>query len=256
VSKDRLLQSSDLTQKLRPLCLLDYGRQRQGKTLFMRGVIEFAQEAGRPVIIGDMDVTNRSLTKFFGNVTMPSSNAEAAIEPWFGKLIQRIAKEGVSACVDVPGGDSILKRLERELELAALMEEQKIRFVVAYFVGGSPEDLRQIEQLEKSWRSTRPATLIIFNEHLYPETSDDREALDKVLRGSGILQELLEKRGATLIRMPRLVPADRINERGLRLHDVVRGEHENPLDLFQRRRTQYWLQKMAENLLPVKDLLP
>lgn len=244
-----------MTQGPRRL-LLPFGRQRVGKSLFARTVVEFAQQEGRPIIIGDMDVTNKSLTKFFADVTMPSSASETVIESWIGRLIQRITTEGLNACVDVPGGDSILRRLEREVEVAALMHEEGIKFTVAYFVGGSPEDLKQIEQLEKSWRSARPATIVVFNEHLYPDGADDREAVKKVLRESAVLQDLLEKRGATLVHMPRLVPADRINDRGLRLHDVVSGTHENPMDLFQRRRTQYWLQKMMENLAPVKDLLP
>lgn len=240
-----------------PQLLIPVGRGRQGKTLFIRWAVERAQRANRSVILGDADRTNQTLSEYFSGVTSPSADTEPHIVKWFQAFTSIQAEQRLTACIDVGGGDTIIRLLARD-GIADLMSKVGIELVIAYFVGADEDDLRYMELLEKSWRRARPKSFIVFNKNGLPSDMDEIEVVDKVLMPNAALKSALGH-GSQIIRMPKLQASAEIERHRLPFWQAIDQTSATgfpKLNIWNTHHVETWLEEMDKATTPISELLP
>jgi hypothetical protein len=248
----------DLTNKRK--IVLVAGRGKTGKTTQLRWMAERAHNAGRPVLLGDIDPTNASFSSYFEDVHRPPDAGDPAVAVrWLERFLQHAMTSDVSALVDLGGGSTTLNRLVDEVpSLADMLTTGDVAPVMLYMLGPQVDDLSPLATLEG--RAFQPAaTALVLNESAVEPGQTREEAFARVYRHSAFLSAL--NRGAVPLWMPRLLVAEEIEAK--RLHFIQArdaiprpGTRQAPLGAFDRARVRFWLDAMDREFTEVASWLP
>lgn len=248
----------DLTAKRK--IVLVAGRGKTGKTTQLRWMAERAHNAGRPVLLGDIDPTNASFSSYFEGVHRPPDAGDPAIAVrWLERFLQHALKSDVSALVDLGGGSTTLNRLVDEVPgLAGMLATDAVAPVMLYMLGPQVDDLSPLATLEG--RGFKPAaTALVLNEAAVEPGQTREEAFARVYRHSAFAAA--GRRGAVPLWMPRLLVAEEIEAK--RLHftqarDAIPrpGTRQVPLGAFDRARVRHWLDAMDREFAEIASWLP
>jgi hypothetical protein len=249
-------QGVDLSDK--PKIIFFIGRGKTGKTTAIRWVAERSVATGQPMLMVDMDPTNGTFAAYFAGVARLADPSNPALAlKWLNKLIQHALETKSSMLVDLGGGDTVLRRLISETpDLVQTIEAAGSALVVFYTSGPNEEDLSPLRTMTSIGFAPSGAA-IVLNEGLV-ELGETREgAFSRIFRHSAT-REAIEK-GAVIVWMPRLIPAQQIEIRRLGFQEAVdgqTGQAKTPLGPFDRSRTYHWLRAMDTNFKGIETWLP
>jgi hypothetical protein len=246
------------TQQTQPKLVLPLGRGARGKSFFVRWIVERAQSQGRDVVVGDADRTNASLSAFFHGVVTPPSADDRDVREWLANFVERQIEEKFCAVLDLGGGDLILKQVAREFGLVEFLCEHGITPVVFHFIGPDRDDLSYLRDVEQDGILAPPCTALVLNEATVPVHRTASGAFESEVRNQPIFIEVI-KRGAVLLRMPRLEPAGDVDSRRLTFAAAEEGrvkDGQQVLGPWKRQQIANWRRAMEESFSPVATWLP
>jgi len=243
-----VVQGIDLTG--RPKIILLTGRGKTGKTTAAVWMVDRAFQADREFLMADMDPTNPTFKVRFPDASRPDNIDDAAGSlAWLEMFIGHALQTGMTAIIDLGGGDATLRRLVDTMPgLVELVEEAGSSLVLLYFLGPQEDDLSPMVALEG--RGFKPAaTGLVLNEGVTELGSDPARALARVRKHSAFQAALT--RGAIPVRMPRLQNATAVETK--RVHFSEAAKTFGP---FERVRVKAWLQDMETSWAGVQSWLP
>ena len=241
-----------------PRLIVPLGRGSRGKSLWTRWAVERAQSEGREVVVADADRTNPTLAGYFEGVVTPPSADDRDVREWLASFIEAQIAGRFTAVLDLGGGDLVLKRIAREIQLVPFLREHGIRPVAVYLLGADPDDLAYLRDVEADGLFAPEATVIVFNEALVPIHRTPSTAFGETVQGHAILAKTLD-RGAKLVWMPRLEPAQEIDARRLTFAAAEASqvkEGQAPIGPWKRQQIALWRRSMEAAFAPVADWLP
>jgi hypothetical protein len=241
-----------------PKLVVPLGRGSRGKSLWARWAVERAQSEGREVVVADADRTNPTLGGYFEAVVTPPSADDRDVREWLATFIEAQIDARFTAVLDLGGGDLVLKRIAREIQLVPFLREHGIRPVAVHLLGPDADDLAYLRDVETDGLFAPEATVIVFNEALVPSHRTPSTAFTETVQGHPILAKTLD-RGAKLVWMPRLEPAQEIDTRRLtfaaaEVSKVKEGQ--TPIGPWKRQQITLWRRSMEAAFAPVADWLP
>ena len=230
------------------------GRGKTGKTTLLRFAAERSAEAGRDVMLADVDRTNATLSSYFEGVQRPPEGDEGSVAKWMEQLLAFVMKNKASAYIDLGGGDTTLRRLVGEVpDLVNMLEAEGVDPVAVYLLGPQTDDLSPLASLEAEGFQPR-ATMLVLNEGLADSAVPREEAFARVLRHSAFREALA--RGAEALWMPRLLPAAEIEARRVSFEQAGNGSsregrRQTPLGPFDQARVRAWTDTMRREFAGV-----
>ena len=240
----------------KPKIWLTIGRGKTGKTTLTRFLVEETMDAGRPVVIADVDRTNATLASYFDDVQRPPDGDESTVSAWLEKLLTFVMTKKVSAYIDLGGGDTTLRRLVAEVnDLVETLQNAGVAVVAAYLLGPQTDDLSPLATLEAA--GFQPAaTALVLNEGLIDPSQTREDAFARVVRHSAFRNATA--RGAVPLWMPRLLPAGEVEARRVLFGQAAQGGvregcKQTPLGPFDQGRLRAWLEAMRSELAPVRS---
>ena len=230
------------------------GRGKTGKTTLLRWLAEESLEAGSTFLMADIDPTNASFAAYFEGVSRPGDDDPLRVRDWLQCFIEYAVKHGLSALVDLGGGDTTLRSIAAEMPgFDATIEEAGLAVAMFYLVGPHPEDLTPIATLAERGFNPR-ARAIVLNEGTAPIGRSREEAFARVT-GTALFKKSLSD-GAILLWMPRLHAAEAVEARHCGLREGRDGKSAPPLGLFDRTRVRHWLDAMDRRFAGVLSWMP
>jgi hypothetical protein len=125
-------------------------------------------------------------------------------------------------------------------------------------LGPDADDLAYLRDVEADNLFAPEATILIFNEALVPIHRTPRAAFTETIQAHPILAKTLE-RGAKLVWMPRLEPAQDIDTRRLTFAEAEASavkEGQAPIGPWKRQQIATWRRAMETAFAPVAAWLP
>ncbi len=238
-----------------PRLVLALGRGKTGKSSFIRWCVERSIERGGEPIIADCDRTNATLAAFFANVARPPSPEDDDVRLWLNGFVDRQIEEGFSAYLDLGGGDLVLKTWAQSLDLAPFLSANGVQPVAMHFLSSDLDDLSYLRDLEAIFQPEQ--TALVLNEGTVPLGRVARTAFDPVVTHPIFLAAV--KRGARVLRMPRLAPMFEIDRRRLSFAEAELGrvkEGQEKLGPTARQMVALWRREMEASFAPVASWLP
>jgi hypothetical protein len=249
--------ASQSGQSPQPRLVVPLGRGSRGKTVFVRWAAERALSEGRSPVLADADRTNQELAGYFDGVVTPPSADELDMREWLAAFLEQQIAETFSAFLDLGGGDLILKRVAREMQLVSFLEQYGIQPVAVHFIGPEMEDLAYLRDVEQNAVFAPPATVLVLNEAVVPASRPVKAAFEPVLTHP-IFKAALS-RGAKPVWMPRLACMHEVNQRHATF-GAARDGHlkggQKPVGPWNRQIVAMWLREMEANFAPVAEWLP
>jgi hypothetical protein len=234
-----------------------YGRGTTGKSTCLRWLGERVL-AKKPIVIGDCDRNNQTLSAFFGAaVERPAHPDDDSVVEWLSRAIDNVAETRMSLLLDMGGGDLVLPRYASAMELTSFLEGQNIRPVAMHFVGPSIDDLATLYEIERTGAFCPKATIIVLNAGLIRDTRSPEAAFATVRDHPTVLAA--ETRGAKVVVMPKLACMHEIDSRRLYFADAQDGRvkpGQKPLGPTTRQMVALWRRAMDEAFRSVEDWLP
>lgn len=236
---------------------VERGRGGTAKTTVSRYFASelFERQVGR-FILAAMDPGVRLLAEFAQGVMQPPSTNYGETLTWLRGFFNQVRKHRVPGVLDTGGGDTAFPALVRSAPtLAQDFEEAGVGLVAAYFFSTAPDDPAMLGA-DVAAGFTPRATALVLSMHL----ADNPRAFNAV-RAHPDYKAALD-RGAVEIIIPRLEPqelANRIEARRLHFFQardgiVPKGNPHPPIDAgMDRVLVREWLEKMAEELRPVRE---
>jgi hypothetical protein len=241
-----------------PKLIVPLGRGSRGKSWWTRWAVERAQSEGREVVVADADRTNPTLSSYFDDVVTPPSADDRDVREWLASFIEAQIEQRFTGVLDLGGGDLILKRIAREMSLVDFLGQHGIQPVAVHLLGPDADDLAYLRDVETDNLFAPEATILIFNETLVPLHRTPRAAFTETVQAHPILAKTLD-RGAKLVWMPRLEPAQDIDTRRLTFAAAeasqVKDGH-TPIGPWKRQQIATWRRTMETAFAPVADWLP
>lgn len=238
-----------------PKFILPLGRGSRGKSLLARWVIERAVEAGRCPVCADGDRTNATLGQFFDGVLSPPSADDVDVEAWIASLVEAQLAKRFDVVLDLGGGDLLLKKIAREMQLVPWLASQGIQCVAIHLLGPSADDLAYLRDVEHGKVFAPDATALVFNEALTPRGRSPQAAFAETVQEHPILIETLA-RGARLVWMPRLEPALDLEQKRLGFSQAVGGQAGDAFGPWKAQQVAIWRRRMEEACTPIAEWLP
>ena len=238
-----------------PRLLLALGRGKTGKSSFIRWAVERSIERGGEPIIADCDRTNATLMAFFENVIRPPSPEDDDVRLWLNAFVDRQIEERFSAFLDLGGGDLVLKSWAHSLDLAPFLASNGVSPVALHFLSSDVDDLSYLRDIEQVFKPER--TALVLNEGTVPLGRVARTAFEAVVTHEIFLSAV--KRGARVLRMPRLAPMHEIDRRRISFADAEAGrvkEGQDKIGPTSRQMIALWRREMEASFAKVSEWLP
>ena len=153
----------------------------------------------------------------------PPSADDIDVESWIADLVEAQLAKRFDLVLDLGGGDLVLKKIAREMQLVPWLASQGIQCVAVHLIGPSADDLSYLRDVERERVFAPDATAVVFNEALTPRGRSPQSAFAETVREHPILVETLA-RGARLVWMPRLEPALDMEKKKLGFSQAVDGK--------------------------------
>ncbi len=251
--------AADLSGKPKVLFLIGPGGT--GKTTLARWIGWQMAEGGRAALMAALDPQNRSLATWFNDVQVPDTSDGAQSARWLRDVLRHLTETKQSGILDFGGGDTALMRLvEMAPDFADGMAAAGLEPVAIYTLAPRQDDLAVLESLEAA--GFKPAaTALVMNEGRVDSTLSRDEAFARIARHSGFRAVIA--RGAIPVWMPRLEPEVAQEIEGKRLQfghardgQVPAGARFAPIGGFERSMVRRWLERMDQELAPIRSWLP
>lgn len=251
--------AADLSGKPKVLFLIGPGGT--GKTTLARWIGWQMAEGGRAALMAALDPQNRSLATWFNDVQVPDTSDGAQSARWLRDVLRHLTETKQSGILDFGGGDTALMRLvEMAPDFAEGMTAAGVEPVAIYTLAPRQDDLAVLESLEAA--GFKPAaTALVMNEGRVDSTLSRDEAFARIARHSGFRAAIA--RGAVPVWMPRLEPEVAQEIEGKRLQfghardgQVPAGARFAPIGGFERSMVRRWLERMDQELAPIRSWLP
>lgn len=247
-----IAQGIDLSARAK--IVLAAGRGKTGKTTLLRWLAEESLEAGRSFLMADIDPSNASFAAYFEGVSRPPGDDPLAVRDWLQRFIDYAVTNGLSALVDLGGGDTTLRSIAAELPgFDTIIEEAGLGIAIFYLVGPHPEDLTPMATLAERGFAPR-AGAIVLNEGTAPIGRSRADAFGRLTATS--LYKTATTSAAIPLWMPRLHAAEAIEARRCGFREGRDGKTDPPLGLFDRMRVRHWLTAMDRRFAGVRSWLP
>lgn len=234
---------------LSPRLILPLGRGARGKSLWSLWYLDRNAQAGSAITIADGDRTNQSLRARFPDALKPETASDPAVLAWIRTLIETQIQSRTNLLLDLGGGDLLLKRTARDMQLLEWLTEMGIEVIAVHLLGPSVDDLAYLEEVEEGGLLAPPRTLIVLNEGVVPADRDPVTAFKSTITKNPIFLRALE-RGAQVVTMPHLSAAPEIDARRLRFATA-----QSHLGAWDAQATRIWLRRMEETHRDVLDWL-
>jgi hypothetical protein len=214
--------------------------------------------AEKPIVIGDCDRNNQTLTSFFGDaVERPAHPDDDSVVTWLNVAIDDMMETRVSLLLDMGGGDLVLPRYASSMQLPGFLESEGICPVAMHFVGPAIDDLATLHEIEQSRAFCPEATIIVLNAGLIRDTRAPDLAFQAVREHPTLLSAI--KRGAKVVVMPKLGCMHEVDKRRLSFADAQAGRvkaGQEPLGPTMRQMVALWRRAMDAAFSPVESWLP
>jgi hypothetical protein len=214
----------------------------------------------RPVIIGDGDVANPTLSSFYPGVAVQPKSAEIAdVVEWITTMGGTMAEKKQSLVLDIGGGDRILGEHARDINLPEFCASAGGECVAMYVMGPQREDLEHVLSIFRSGHFNTARTIIVLNEALVRTGKNPASAFDWLYEDPGFL-EIGDV--AKILVMRRLPCMELMRAEGLSFYDAANGvpgkKTGKPMDVARRFMVQSWINKMELQIteLGISDWLP
>lgn len=228
-------------------------RGHSGKTFTARVMIEIAHVNGRlNVVIADADRTNPTLSTYYKDAVRPRDASDEATRDWLFRLLSDTARHKYTTILDIGGGDPLLKKATKQLNLAGFCARWNIQLVLVHVVGSDLDDLAYVRDLD--YLLSPPATILLLNAGLVADGRDVQAAFEPILTHEVVAK--LIKRGAKPVLMPKLDVAHEVEARRLSFLAAMSDETEPPLLYTTQWQVEEWFRAVQAAFEPVKAWLP
>jgi hypothetical protein len=254
----------DTTVQMSPIMAVRHGRGRTGGSTFMDYLIQRARQGGRPILIGDGDRRNATLTGLYppseeGGASQPETDETPDVKDWIGRLVGRMVEAKVSLVLDLGAGDQVLAEFGRELALPEFCESVGVAPLSIYMIGPDVEDFEHVLTIARAGVFNTRRSLLVMNESLVRAGKTPRGAFDHILARPEL--EEMEEAGARIVMMPRILYFEQVRKAGLRFFDAAagkRGKQGRPLDALAQFALKNWLDQMERQFqdIGVTEWLP
>jgi hypothetical protein len=247
----------DLSNKPKLLFLIGAGNT--GKTTLARYLAEQAATTGSDVLLAAIDPENRELGHYFDGVYEPPNFDPGAVLSWLERFIGHVMAQKATAVIDLGGGDTALSRLVAATpDLVTVLQSSGVEPVAIYVLSPRTSDLSALDTLEHAGFQP-PATALLLNEGRVDPTVF-ADVVWAPTRRHSVFRGAVD-RGAVVLTIPRLLPAQGVELRQLTFAQAAAGTAPAgvkvvPMDVFDRSRVTRWLADMETNLKPIASWLP
>ncbi len=237
-----------------PVVAFRFGRGRTGGSTWLDTVIQLARVAARPVLVGDADRRNPTLSGLYppgreiAAMAPPVSDETADVKDFLTSAVGEAIAQRVSLVVDMSGGDRAMQEHGRDLGMVDLCEAHDMQPVAFFMCGPEMDDFDHILSIWEAGYFRPRRSLLIFNEHLVGQGRTPSGAFDPVLARPEIAD--LIAAGVAPIFLPRLACLTDVRKAGLSLLDAstggraVDGKPFDPVRQFMVR--QYFTKVLGE----------
>lgn len=237
------------TTASRRVIALRQGRGRQGGSTTLDLLIQLARREGRPVLVGDGDRNNSTLTGLYppdqlGGASHPKTEQLVDVLKWITASVNEAIQSESSLVVDLGGGDRVMEEYGRDLGLVEFCEASGYEPLGLYFCGPEVNDLKHIHTIWRAGYFRPRRAILVFQEYLVPRGQAPQGAFDEVIT-SREMEELL-KDSFEFIFFPRLPCMDEVRRSGLSFADAasgMRGAEGKPLDPIQQFMVKQWIDR-------------
>lgn len=234
----------------RPVMAVRLGRGRLGGSTMLDLLVQLARAAGRPVLVGDGDVRNPTLSGFYppgtdGGATRPQSDSAADVKEWLTDSIADASRQSASLVIDLGGGDRLLQEYGLELDLPRFCRSRGIDPLALFFCGPDADDFEHVVSIWRAGYFRPERSLLMLNENLIPQ-GRSREGAFQGIFARPEFPELVEG-GMRPVTFPRLPPMEAIRKSGLSFLDAAAGRpgrDGKTLDPVREFMVTEWLEKV------------
>ena len=235
--------------KRKPRLYLPLGRQRTGKTVLSRVLIEALDHPYRLRVI-DADPNNQSLSQARPDSEVPPYVDGDERREWIEQCIDRLVSGATGdedrhdVIMDLGGNDLLLKRLGAEVALADMLESFGVQPVAIHMLGTDDADLSYLRDVEDNGLFCPKATILVLNRGLV-SPSRDHVAAFKPVMDSDIVRRTVA-RGARVVVMPALDKVLMERTEKLKLTSfraALLPENIKTVGLLNATRVKLWLER-------------
>jgi len=224
-----------------PVLAVGVGRGGSGKSFVLEELVWRARNQGRQVIVADGDMRSSTLANTFSDasVTRPASDTLADKKEWLTGVFNRMLLEGVSAVVDLGGGEQVLQEYGFDLNIVDLCADAGIEPLALYCLGPDDEDLQHALSIWEGGYFRPQRSLLILNEGAIRTGRTVAGAFEKTLKSAG-LKKMVDG-GVKPILLPRLACNDLVRASGKGLYAAAAGQGLDLSHQVQRIMVNRWL---------------
>lgn len=228
-----------------------FGRGRTGGTTKLDVAIQFARAAGRPILVGDGDRRNPTLSGLYpfgtegGALAPPVSDETPDVKDWITSSIGEAISLQHSLLVDMSGGDRAMHEYGRDLGIEELCRESGFQALAFFTCGPEMDDFDHILSIWRAGYYRPRRSILVFNEHLVPQGRTPKGAFDPIMDRPE-LPEMMSA-GMAVMFMPRLPCMGELRRSGLSFLDAasnVPGRDGRPMDPVRQFMVRQFLTKV------------
>jgi hypothetical protein len=230
------------TQERLPVLIVAVGRGRVGKTTFLNILGQRYRERGAKLEIWNIDTHGETgaIDDFFPDVRRPAFTGVDDRQKWLEEVIAEQAETRCDALLDVGGGDLVLPKMMKDLNLGNVAETMRVRVVVVQLVGPVAADLDHFD-LDAVGSGPNLHTIFVMNAGLVVGDVSPLKAFEHVVT-SPVVKSAVANGGVVTL-LPHLVCLDTIVERRMTFSqagDRKRIGKIEPLSVFDAARVRKW----------------
>jgi len=185
----------------RPWLFLFGGRGKTGKTRGCLVLRHFLRERGIPHVLLDADRSNWSLSKLLpGEARRPKGRSDNYMRDWLGGELEAAVGAGFSVVADFAGGDPLLRTIAGDVDLEQFADALGANLGLIYALGGDPDDLVGLAEMERDRLLTPRHTALMFNTGAIAASVEPAVAFDLYIENEVVVAALA--RGAKLVKLP------------------------------------------------------
>lgn len=230
-----------------------YARGKSGKSKISRLLAECSILAGIPMRYSDADPSNAGLKEIYRDAISPVSVNPQDLIAHSRTEIEEFIDGGASCLIDYGAGNPTFEACLQEIDLSRFIKEHEKRLLLFCLLGPTRGDLSYIDEFLRHPSLTAADVVLCCNEGL-TERGREIQAFEPCLESSQVRAAI--GRGARLIRLPRLHPAERIETLGLTYLDAALRRPNRAgqsLGALDAGITAQWLRQLPKAFAPIRD---
>jgi hypothetical protein len=251
----------DVDQESRPVLAIRFGRGRTGGTTFLDFLIQRARRAGRAVTIADGDRKKPTLAGLYppgelGGALQPRGKDIGDVMEWVTEITSQAAADQVSMVLDMGAGDDVLELHGKDLNLREFCIASGVEPLAIYSIGPEADDFDYVMGVYDDGYFRSERALLVMNESLVPVGKSAGGMFDFVYSDPRF--ERISETVRPVI-MPKLACMGMMRQERLTYYEAAegkRGRGGTSISLGHQFIAKTWINRMEENLAPVRDWLP